>query len=283
MGPEEQKHRAAERLGDPSAPIQRQLSELAERLSLTIVAGGFAEQSDDPSRPYNSCAVYGPGGDLIASYRKIHLFDVDLADGTSLRESNGTTPGSDPVVVEIDGFKVGLSICYDLRFPELYRKLVDRGADVIVVPAAFTLHTGRDHWHVLLRARAIESQCYVVRRRPVGQTPPRPHDVRPFASSRPLGDRRRRLTRSSRHRHRRHRPRNHRASPRVRAVPDPSQALSSGGTVGGVAGTSAGFSRHGRQAAATGAKGRIGVGEPLRPARASGSAPRCARRGPFAP
>ncbi len=106
--------------------------------------------------------MIGPDGRRVASYRKIHLFDVELPDGTELRESVATTAGAEPVVVEVDGFKVGLSICYDLRFPELYRALVDRGAEIIVVPAAFTLQTGKDHWHVLLRARAIESQCWLV-------------------------------------------------------------------------------------------------------------------------
>jgi predicted amidohydrolase len=90
------------------------------------------------------------------------LFDVDLPDGTELRESSHTSSGAEPVVVEVAGFKVGLSICYDLRFPELYRALVSRGAEVLVVPAAFTLLTGKDHWHVLLRARAIEAQSWVI-------------------------------------------------------------------------------------------------------------------------
>jgi predicted amidohydrolase len=106
--------------------------------------------------------VFDPGGNLAAAYRKIHLFDVDLPDGTRLRESDTTTPGREPAVAEVDGFKLGLSVCYDLRFPELYRALVDRGAEVLLVPAAFTLTTGKEHWHVLLRARAIEAQCWLV-------------------------------------------------------------------------------------------------------------------------
>jgi predicted amidohydrolase len=162
MGPEEGKRAFTERLGDVAAPIQRVLSESARTHGITVIAGGLPEASDDPQRPYNTCAVFGPNGELAASYRKIHLFDVDLADGTSYRESNGSSSGKDPVVVSVGGFGVGLSICYDLRFPELYRALVDRGAELLVVPAAFTLTTGKDHWHVLLRARAIESQCFVV-------------------------------------------------------------------------------------------------------------------------
>jgi predicted amidohydrolase len=152
----------AERLGDSSAPIQGALSGLAKSARLTLVAGGFPERSDDPERPFNTCAVFSPDGELVASYRKVHLFDVELPDGSKLCESAHTSAGSAPVVVEVEGFKVGLSICYDLRFPELYRALVSLGAEVLLVPASFTLLTGKDHWHVLLRARAIESQCWVV-------------------------------------------------------------------------------------------------------------------------
>jgi predicted amidohydrolase len=161
MGPEEGKRAIAERIGDDDGPIGRALSEMAAACAVTVIAGGMPERSADPSRPYNTCVVYGERGELLGRYRKIHLFDVDLSDGTTLRESNAAAFGDEPVVVDVGGFKVGLSICYDLRFPELYRALVDRGAELLVVPAAFTVHTGRDHWHVLLRARAIESQCYV--------------------------------------------------------------------------------------------------------------------------
>jgi predicted amidohydrolase len=107
--------------------------------------------------------VVDPRGELVARYRKIHLFDVDIPGGATLRESDATAAGADAVVIDIDGAPVGLSICYDLRFPELYRALVkDRGAQVLLVPSAFTAHTGAAHWHVLLRARAIEDQAWVV-------------------------------------------------------------------------------------------------------------------------
>jgi predicted amidohydrolase len=106
--------------------------------------------------------VFAPDGRLAAHYNKVHLFDVSLADGTELCESASTTPGTSLSGVRVGGFSVGLSICYDLRFPELYRGLVDAGAEVLLVPAAFTLHTGKDHWEPLLRARAIESQAWVV-------------------------------------------------------------------------------------------------------------------------
>lgn len=175
MGPEEGKRAIVERLGDSAAPIQRFLADAARAHGVSIIAGGFPEQSDDPLRPYNTCAVFDVHGDLVASYRKIHLFDVELADGTTLQESAGASAGDEPVVVSIGGFNVGLSICYDIRFPELYRALVDRGAELLVVPAAFTVHTGKDHWHVLLRARAIEAQCFVLAaaqwgKHPLGRT-----------------------------------------------------------------------------------------------------------------
>jgi predicted amidohydrolase len=120
------------------------------------------ERSADPDRPYNTCVVVAPDGRVTARYRKIHLFDVDLPDGSSHRESASTSAGEAPVTVVVGGFTIGLSVCYDLRFPELYRLLSTAGADALVVPAAFTLFTGKDHWHVLLRARAIEAQAYVV-------------------------------------------------------------------------------------------------------------------------
>jgi deaminated glutathione amidase len=162
LGPEQGKLRIAEKLGDPELPIQAALAQMARESRVTLVAGGMAEASDDPERPFNTCAVFDQAGRLVASYRKIHLFDVDLPDGTRLKESDTTSPGTEPVVVEVEGFKLGLSVCYDLRFPELYRALVDRGAEVLLVPSAFTLTTGKEHWHVLLRARAIESQAWVV-------------------------------------------------------------------------------------------------------------------------
>jgi deaminated glutathione amidase len=175
FGAEEGRRRIAERIGDVDAPIQAALSRASRAHGLTIVAGGMPEVSEDPSRTYNTCVVVAPSGSVVASYRKIHLFDVELPDGTKLRESSTTAAGTSPVVASVEGFEVGLSICYDLRFPELYRRLVDRGASLLVVPAAFTLLTGKDHWHALLRARAIESQSWVVAagqwgKHPLGRT-----------------------------------------------------------------------------------------------------------------
>ena len=162
FGPDETKRDVAERLADPAGKIQNALAEMARSAEVYLVAGGFPEASQDHARPYNSALAFGPDGKLIASYRKIHLFDVALQEGTTLSESSGTTPGDSVVTFDIGAFRVGLSICYDLRFPELYRALVSRGANVLLVPAAFTLHTGKDHWRPLLQARAIESQAYVV-------------------------------------------------------------------------------------------------------------------------
>lgn len=143
-------------------PIQRALSTWAHRYEITVVGGGMPVESGDPRRPYNTSVAFGPDGRLAAHYHKIHLFDVQLTDGSNLEESAGTTPGRSLCTLPVSGFRIGMSICYDLRFPELYRGLIDAGAEVLLVPAAFTLHTGKDHWVPLLRARAIESQAWVV-------------------------------------------------------------------------------------------------------------------------
>lgn len=161
MGDEEGKQRIAEDL-DAGGEVTNALCALSRGHGLWIIAGGMAERSGDPARPFNTCAVFGPSGTLVGKYRKMHLFDVDLADGSRYRESESSFPGDVPAVVDAGDCRVGLSICYDLRFPELYRALSLQGAKVMVVPAAFTLLTGKDHWHVLLRARAIETQSYVV-------------------------------------------------------------------------------------------------------------------------
>ncbi len=145
-----------------AGPIQSALSRWARELGVTVVGGGMPIDSADAERPFNTCVVFSPDGRLAAHYHKVHLFDVSLPDGTELMESARTTPGAALATCDAEGFRVGLSICYDVRFPELYRGLVDEGAEVLLVPAAFTLHTGKDHWTLLLRARAIESQAWVV-------------------------------------------------------------------------------------------------------------------------
>ena len=167
-GAEEERRAIAEDLpvpghdpAPPEGPIARRLAELARAHGIWLIGGGMPERSGDRDRPYNTCVVFAPDGPLAARYRKIHLFDVDLAE-RAYRESGASSAGSEPVTVEAAGLGVGLSICYDLRFPELYRALSSAGAEVLVVPAAFTVQTGKDHWHVLLRARAIEAQAYVI-------------------------------------------------------------------------------------------------------------------------
>ncbi len=161
LGPEQGKFAIAESL--PSGgPILDRFRELARQRSLELVLGGFYEKGSDAGHVRNACVHLRADGEVAAVYRKIHLFDVDLPDGTTLRESATVEPGSEPVVTDTCLGKLGLSVCYDLRFPELYRALVARGATLLTVPSAFTLTTGKDHWHVLLRARAIESQAYVI-------------------------------------------------------------------------------------------------------------------------
>lgn len=161
LGPESHKLAVAEPL-PAGGPILSRLADLARSLSVELVLGGFWEKSAEPNKVRNACVHLDADGAVSAVYRKIHLFDVDLPDGTSLRESDTVEPGSEPVVTDTRFGKLGLSVCYDLRFPELYRAHVDRGAIALTIPAAFTLTTGKDHWHVLLRARAIEAQCYVI-------------------------------------------------------------------------------------------------------------------------
>jgi len=144
----------------------------ARELGIWVHAGSFHETGPDEDHTYNTSLVFDPAGELAATYRKIHLYDVEIPGRVSYQESRSVAAGAETVVAEIAGLPTGLSICYDLRFPELYRRLAVGGAKLIVVPAAFMLHTGRDHWEVLLRARAIESQCYVVAAGQIGNHEP---------------------------------------------------------------------------------------------------------------
>ncbi len=147
-------------------------SDAARQLGIWVHAGSFHEIGPDPTHTYNTSLVYGRDGGLAALYRKIHLYDAEIPGRVSYRESASVAAGSEPVVLGVEGVGVGLSICYDLRFPELYRRLASGGATVLVVPAAFMLHTGRDHWDVLLRARAIENQCFVLAAAQIGDHEP---------------------------------------------------------------------------------------------------------------
>jgi deaminated glutathione amidase len=137
------------------------LSGWAREHGITIVGGSITEIREGRDKLSNTCVVLDPDGELVATYRKIHMFDVEVG-GHVYRESEAEEAGDETTVCTSEGWKLGLTVCYDLRFPELYRILALDGAEVITVPAAFTLYTGRDHWEVLLRARAIENQCFVV-------------------------------------------------------------------------------------------------------------------------
>jgi deaminated glutathione amidase len=128
---------------------------------ITLVGGSVTELRPDHERLSNSSAVFDPDGALVALYRKIHLFDVEVG-GQVYRESETEEPGDELVLAELEGWRAGLTICYDLRFPELYRILALEGAELITLPAAFTLFTGKDHWELLVRARAVENQLYLV-------------------------------------------------------------------------------------------------------------------------
>ncbi len=151
----------AERPGE--GPIQDFLRESATKHGLWIIGGSIPLESPEPERVYGACVVTDDHGIQQAIYRKIHLFDVDLPDSEeSYRESHSMYAGDDPAAVNTPAGRVGLTVCYDVRFPELYRALVDVGATVFTVPAAFTAVTGAAHWHTLLRARAIENLAYVI-------------------------------------------------------------------------------------------------------------------------
>lgn len=143
----------------------------ARDLGVHLVAGSFAERVPGREKLANTSLLIGPDGEIEATYRKIHMFDVDVG-GVSYRESKHEQPGEEIVVADAAGTPVGLTVCYDLRFPELYRILAVRGARVITVPAAFTAETGKDHWEVLLRARAIENQVFVLAPGQIGEAPP---------------------------------------------------------------------------------------------------------------
>jgi deaminated glutathione amidase len=144
----------------------------ARELGIDLVAGSIAEHVEGADRGANTSVHIGPDGEDHATYRKIHMFDVEVG-GRTYRESEHEAPGDEPTTSETaDGTGLGLTICYDLRFPELFRILAIRGATVMTVPAAFTETTTRDHWEVLLRARAIEDQCFVVAANQVGEPAP---------------------------------------------------------------------------------------------------------------
>ncbi|GAY22812.1 carbon-nitrogen hydrolase family protein [Sphingobium fuliginis] len=156
----EDRHRAAEILGQ--GPAYAMCAEFAAKHKVIVHAGSIFERATDEPRIYNTTVAFDRNGAELARYRKIHLFDIDGPDGRSYRESDTVAPGNEVVTYDANGITVGCSICYDLRFPLLFQQLVAKGAQIIAIPAAFTLQTGKDHWEPLIRARAIETQTYVV-------------------------------------------------------------------------------------------------------------------------
>ena len=146
---------------DGDGPIQHFLAEAARRHAITIIGGTLPIRTPDPERVRNSSCVYGPDGQRLARYDKIHLFAYDNGQ-ERYDEGRVLQAGDTPVAIDVQGHRVGLSVCYDLRFPELYRTLMTPPCDLIVVPSAFTHTTGLAHWELLLRARAVENQCYVL-------------------------------------------------------------------------------------------------------------------------
>lgn len=157
----------AEALDGPSLSAARGW---ARELGIHLLAGSVSERGPE-GKAFNTSILIGPDGEDLATYRKIHMFDVDVG-GVAYRESAHEEPGEEIVTAPLGDTTVGLSVCYDLRFPELFRILAVRGARLLTIPSAFTLATGRDHWEVLLRARAIENQAFVLAPNQVGEAPP---------------------------------------------------------------------------------------------------------------
>ena len=161
LGADDEKLRLASEL---SGKCENFLKTMSQRYQVFLLGGGYPVPAGDDSHTFNRSALFGKDGQILAKYDKIHLFDVDLPDGNLYKESATILSGSEyPPVVDVPGLcKIGLSICYDVRFPELYRYLSSNGAELIMIPAAFTAFTGKDHWQILLQARAIENTAYVV-------------------------------------------------------------------------------------------------------------------------
>lgn len=167
LGPESDYARVAETIPGPTT---KTIAELARELRVVIHVGSMLERSNEASRCYNTSVVIGRDGAILATYRKGHLFDINVPGEVEYQESASIAPGDQLVVVPLEHFALGLSICFDVRFAELYRRLAINGASVFAVPAAFAVPTGRAHWEVLLRARAIENHAFVVAAAQAGTT-----------------------------------------------------------------------------------------------------------------
>ena len=167
-GDKKDEEKYAEPIPGPTADL---MARLARDLGIYLLSGSVLEEIPGSSKAYNTSLLFDPKGNAIALYRKIHLFDVDIENGVTTIESETRQPGEEVVVAETEFCPMGLTICYDLRFPELYRALVAKGAQVIFVPSAFTAFTGEAHWEPLLRARAIENQVYIIAPDQIGKNP----------------------------------------------------------------------------------------------------------------
>ena len=152
-------------------PMSERFAALARQHGIFLLAGSYGESSDVPDRFYNTSLLFGPDGDVLAKYRKIHLFDVTIGEHVIAKESSRVIPGTETVTTNTPFGRVGLSICYDIRFPELYRSMALAGATLAFAPANFTLYTGKDHWETLLRARAIENGLYIIAPAQIGRIP----------------------------------------------------------------------------------------------------------------
>ena len=146
----------------PGGEAYNLLQSLAREHKVWIHGGSIIERIPGGNQVHNTTCVFNRDGREIARYRKIHMFDITAPDGTSYRESDDVKAGTEIVSYDLEGFKIGCTICYDMRFSELYIQLAKQGCDVIMIPSSFTLQTGKDHWDLLLRARAVETQCYIV-------------------------------------------------------------------------------------------------------------------------
>ena len=154
---------------DESGETYQRISDTAKRLGVYLHGGSWAEKIPGDSRVYNTSFLFSPKGELLAKYRKLHTFDIVLPTGKAVRESEEVAAGDSIVTVETELGVFGLAICYDLRFPELYRLMAERGAQILFNPSNFTLPTGKDHWEPLLRARAIENSCYMIAPNQIGR------------------------------------------------------------------------------------------------------------------
>ena len=159
---------AAEAIPGPTSEL---LARVARQHGMRIVGGSFLEAVAAQERYFNTCLAFEADGSIVARYRKLHLFDVDV-EGNRYRESDTMSPGEDVVLTKLGDVPVGLTICYDLRFPELYRRLGTGGARIITAPSAFTFETGKDHWDLLVRTRALENQVFVLAAAQFGAHPP---------------------------------------------------------------------------------------------------------------